>query len=548
MARPKDPRLCNMKKRFQRNIWTSSCERILAAFAKRHGRGGSPITISDLPQDALVSILRQLDRQTLLTARLVCPAWRAASLLVVTRLCLRPSGKVVVEDGIYPPLLHGPWGPYRWLPSANTLASRLRLFPCVSDLGLDIDWRGNLALLDVPGCRTKLKSLGLTAEGYDAAAFAGVTGLTHLALGGPLRHELVSQSAWLRVLLVGSSWSVTEWRDVLPLLAGLPNLRELGMLPLAEQVVVEGLAALTQLTAVKCNERRSERCGKLDPLTAIRGLRALSLGDSDGDGGVLERFLRSSPQLEELVLGRCFAGRCHEGVARPVGCLRRLTKLKLSMEKWPVERCVRGKPYELWCKARNRLELDCLVPPPAPLALYLTLEHLELGLHTDHYCGLRASIASLTRLTHLSLHLVDAFACDVFLMSNRTKGLAWRRADVVRALTRLQHLDLDLIPHGANVAADVRCLAGLTQLTYLRMGTYPYPGHMWFESDTAVRWKKLYTAFQASGGFLQLTALTGLSEICIEGCWWAITERDFVEPFNEMRRSLGRPPLKQYWW
>eukprot|EP00884_Botryococcus_braunii_P007008 jgi/Botrbrau1/16308/Bobra.0066s0076.1 len=485
-----------------------------------------------------------------MTASLVSSSWRAASFAALTRLsmCIRlcvghrnREVRAPVPDwNIFLPEHH--WS--RPSPSPEALASRLRVFTGVTDLALTIKSQEDLALLGVPGCTTKLKNLELSLRSHNPADFAAVTGLTRLKLWGQLDHcwSLVSRCAWLRVLLIMQNGEPKGWLELLPHLTGLPHLRELGWPPLAAEGVASALAALTQLTALRCNKQGSFGCRSLVSLTAIQGLRALSLGNNDGDGGLLERFLSHVPRLEEVVVGEC--GR---GVTAALGSLTHLTKLQMACTKWPE---THGKAYRLWRKVRGRLDLDVVVPPPPPpFRLPATLVHLKLTLRLDHYCGLLRRIGSLTSLTHLTLRVQQRI--ESFLEHKRSNR-AWRRVKLLKALTRLQHLDLGDLLHVDNAAEDIRCLATLTQLTYLRLATYPiwgcscrYYSSCW---EGRVRCEDKFKAFKEGGGFLPLTSLTRLSEIWVEGVWWAMGDPIFKEPFNKMRHSLGRPPFQQYWF
>eukprot|EP00884_Botryococcus_braunii_P017506 jgi/Botrbrau1/4439/Bobra.0348s0028.1 len=326
--------------------------------AKRHGRGQNPIWISDLPEGVLVKILGLLGSQALMTARLVCSAWRAASIGAITRLFMCHSSEQEVQDGVDPPSLPQDVSYSRPL-SPDTLAARLQVLTCVSSLEFFIWDQEDLAVLRIPGCRTLLKYLGLSSSAYNAEEFAGVTQLTGLSLTGQLRPGLVSQCTWLRELYFrNDDGNEAAWVEVLPLVAGLPHLMELGYVPLAREDVVEGVAALTKLTQVWGDD---STCRTLSSLTAIRGLRSLSVGNAHQDGGVLEEFLYSAPQLEQLVLGST-----SRGVAVALGSLSNLTCVRLSGDAWPLERRERGKLYKLWCRARSTLDLDRIIPPPVP--------------------------------------------------------------------------------------------------------------------------------------------------------------------------------------
>lgn len=273
---------------------------------------------NELPEEVVVRSLGHLDAQGLMAARLVCSAWRDASIAVLTWLSMCP------EPWWGPPPQHSP----------DTLASRLRVLLCVRELALGIHRREDLGLLQVAACLTLLKSLDLTWAGHSAADFSGTTALTRLRLGVPPERGLLSQWGRLRVL-DSRNLSVQGWLRLLPLLAGLPHLRDVGKAPLADQRIMEGLVALTQLTAIRADTGSTFiSCRHLEMLTALEGLRALSLeglralslGCCRSDGGALERFIQSAPPLEELFL----CGPSERAAAGELGCLTRLIKLRVN--------------------------------------------------------------------------------------------------------------------------------------------------------------------------------------------------------------------------
>jgi hypothetical protein len=402
--------------------------------------------VSDLPEDVLVRILGHLDVQVLMTARLVCSKWRAASIAVLVRLSLCPPG-----------VARGGWlCRWRTQPKLSnpcaTLASRLGLLTRVSDLELEINRQEDLSLLHVPGCRTLLKSLDLLWAGYNAADLSGVTRLTRLQLLVEPQHELVSQCRLLRVLDLNGRLSDIQWLALLPLLGGLSQLRELGQVPLDARAVVDGLAPLTQLVAVWCSREGSSRCRCLSGLAAISGLQAVSLRAShDHDaGGTVEQFLLSSPQLQELIL----VDKCEPQLAVALGSLSRLKKLELPCYDWPLERYGRGKAYAFWCQVRDRLDLDKIAPLPSPLLLPATLEFLDVEVNEDQYRGLLRCITLLRQLTYFSV-FISGFAVHA-VMLRPYSNKSWRRANCLKSLTHLKHLNLGLILHPANIASDVQ--------------------------------------------------------------------------------------------
>eukprot|EP00884_Botryococcus_braunii_P012434 jgi/Botrbrau1/21191/Bobra.0415s0002.1 len=343
--------------------------------------------------------------------------------------------------------------------------------------------------------------------------FSGVTRLTRLQLLVEPQHELLLQCKSLRVLDLNGRLSDIQWLPLLPLLVGLSQLRELGQVPLNARAVVDGLAPLTQLVAVWCSKADSSHCSCLAGLAAISGLEAVALCASRDAGSTVEEFLLSSPQLQELIL----VDKCESQLAVALGSLSGLKKLE--------ERYERGEAYALWCKVRDRLDLERFAPLPAPWALSATLEFLLVEVNEDQCLGLLRCITSLRQLTYLSIPVISP-AVPGALVGPRGNG-PWRRANFLKSLKQLKHLDLGFILQPANIAADVQCLVQLKQLSYLRLGTQP-----------PLPYQKKLTAFE-SGGFLQLTQLEMLLKIAVSGQWSSLGGLPFTQKFNRMRHCLG---------
>lgn len=180
------------------------------------------------------------------------------------------------------------------------------------------------------------------------------------------------------------------------------------------------------------------------------------------------------------------------------------------------DRVYDGRAFEAWLQLTSRkLGKGQLTPLPPPWTLAATLEHLHPSIWEDHYQRLRASIASLTCLTHLRVSINEDH--NGYYWPQIVFSIAWRRAKFLRPLTRLKHLHLGNILHSAHVAANLRDLVGLTQLTYLGLQGYA----TWYgrgpESD-----KGQFRKFEEQGGLLQVTRLSMLSELCVSEKWAAL--------------------------
>lgn len=252
-----------------------------------------------------------LDDQELMTARLVCSEWRQASLTFMAHLNLNS-----------------------WLDSTGMQASNASLealarcwqvLPNLSSLAFRIYSPHGASLLGLPSCASALKRLHVQhymnrnrSAGAIAAEMAPIARLTGLTLfsasapswrdeNSPYRPEHAQFLLSTGVILVQCtrlckvdlySCRVGDWLLLLPLLAGLPNLRLLGDVRLWNEEIVAGVASMTQLTFVRGSDNFSNGL-HLQPLLQLPALRArdLNVGNRDNWPALLRAFSQARPQL-----------------------------------------------------------------------------------------------------------------------------------------------------------------------------------------------------------------------------------------------------------
>eukprot|EP00884_Botryococcus_braunii_P002305 jgi/Botrbrau1/12075/Bobra.0186s0003.1 len=114
-------------------------------------------------------VLASLERRSLRTARLVCRAFRAASIPCVT--CLNYNCETQMMLG-------------------NLLLHSLRVFTCVVDLNLLGDAGSVAGVLREPGVLPRLRELRLSGEDEEDEGASGIADLVPLPAGGHSPHIL----------------------------------------------------------------------------------------------------------------------------------------------------------------------------------------------------------------------------------------------------------------------------------------------------------------------------------------------------------------------
>lgn len=513
-----------------------------------------------LPVELLLRVLALLDKQELMTARLVCRDWRQASLTLMTNLNLNA-----------------------WLErtsvgastnSIEVLAGCLRVFPNLSSLELGISSPNELSLLSLAICSDTLKRLSanffafsMHCAGPVAVAMvplARLRGLTYFNAHGPgqnsapVHAQFISSSSMILAQCTGlckvslSNCGVEKWMLLLPLLAGLPHLRMLGELLLCDQEVVAGAASLTQLTYLKGTDNYVNRL-HLQPLLALPALRALGLNVLEHGNwpalahAAFQKTVRLAHLALQGMLPNDFLGSL--GSRCLLKLLAGLTRLEMEEDHGGV-----ALPHFLWQSCLGDLQYLRWVSADVArggLAFPISLQLLELQIEiweSPQLPEVVQSMATLTGLTALSFTL--GFPPYGWTTDGRANA-TWRTADFLKGLTCLVHLNLDHFLHVANVEDNVECLAALTGLRSLCLNG-SCVCHGGYEIDDPQDWENSewtwgacgLEAFEGRGGFLRLLPLTGVKVMDADGPWKVLKESSFASQVNAVWHVMGRPSLK----
>lgn len=512
-----------------------------------------------MPEELVLFILSLLDQPALMTARLVCSAWRALSLELLTSQaptrCVLWTGESVISEWRLPDPMpiprprHLAWAvPQRvtdmwWVHPLD----RSKRLPLVFTTGSNLR-----PTVHITASSTLLLDMLSTAdsEGLTYAA------LTSLALKfyrvdyqrpAPVLQALstmLKQPSHLRELHLQSD--VFVWRRLLPCIKDLQHLQCLGVVPLESPKVVQELSSLTGLTGLWCgfqgNSDARSLPAQLAPLAALTALRALSFRNWPYRISYSEEAL-SRVQPEEL---------CSH-VFRPTGSLldsilaslSQLTALQIA-----PDRPVYGKAFECVVTSREEkggpltllhLAWCCLAPSCKAWALPSSLHHLSITAGAKTCPALVENLRMLTCLTLLRveearLGRADGFQWDMGARTNDT----WRVGAFLTTLTGLVDLELKHVLHPANVETDVRCLACLTRLTRLHVsgGVDPTGGP---DADAL---KSAAAGFESGGGFRQLRSLRSLRAFHLEQPWRCVWQASITEVKNAIcahNRDMGWP-------
>eukprot|EP00884_Botryococcus_braunii_P003634 jgi/Botrbrau1/13271/Bobra.0074s0019.1 len=498
--------------------------------------------IGKLPEELLAKILGILDPKMLMAARLVCRAFRAASIPCIT--ALRYPSQYVQDPS----------------PSRD-LACRLQVFTSVCTLDLGLNLLSDPYFFEAPGVLSVLRRLRLSWLEMELCAedlrhlpttLAAATQLTPLEISGefcevpgfgiPLAQCLGAYTA-LRDLSLGvcDYHQHTVWEGLLGKSAQFSRLEALGSVVLYGKADFEAVAALTQLTRLSLDVRS----GETQHLTLLSSLTTLqSLHVADGSRRYepimmqdVYELVERMPQLRELDLdAEVWDGDMERTVAL-VASLPAITSFKSVFfaeqgEVWESH-CPVGlsKLRELsiplaFSKHASPL-CTASIPPPlgwqvASFSAALTgLETLEIACEPRDCYLLFSQLPPMKCLTRLFIGVEGrdkvhtAFTPGCFLMG----------------LPRLRSLELQNVLDARRWQDDARYVAALTELTELVMYFFGCE----LEEDVSN-----FTLAQVQ----PLTTLTQLNSLRISEPWASgMACPEFQQALNGPRHQMGLPPV-----
>eukprot|EP00884_Botryococcus_braunii_P009257 jgi/Botrbrau1/18332/Bobra.0179s0059.1 len=464
--------------------------------------------MKDLPFEVLIKILAKLDLSSLRKSRLVCKAFRTASIPCITKL----QGNCLTNEM-----------------TPVTLAHSLSAFSSITELRLRVALPRDASVFVLPAALSTLRSLALEFFGtWEAVShswelsvprLAGATQLTALSinsrriegagfkLADSLRAFTTLEELTLHAIPAGEAETLAEAVSELPRLCKLRSfpgddcfwgslvrnatrmtrLQSLAWLDASPDSGWEQLASLTQLTYLRFGLAvRSDAPSHVTQLSRLSSLQVLNLRRIELRKNQLCQLVSSMTQLRELDVTSSDAA---DGLDPLLACLPLVTNLKLrrsSLE--PVLLPTRLVPngfaslraisLDLWwnksadvvqfAEALTALESLKLVCAGAVAQTFLSRLHCirnltELDLRHD---GPRASSTpacvchglwtELPHLQSLALHDMEGF----LLCNDGVQYLA--------ALTRLTKLRIkQVLPARPLTSAQVQPLTVLTQLKQL---------------------------------------------------------------------------------
>eukprot|EP00884_Botryococcus_braunii_P007314 jgi/Botrbrau1/16584/Bobra.0068s0015.1 len=511
--------------------------------------------IEALPQDLLVKILASLERRGLRTARLVCRAFRAASIPCVT--CLTYDCDTEMDEIVWDPLLYC-----------------LQVFTCVIDLVLYGSPEGVVDMLREPGVLPRLRTLKLFGEHEwekDGAASSicdlvpllpGATRLTSLKVlpclitsvkaAAHLARALAACPA-LEQLHIGSRYIAPDvfgcaalrqvlgnrslrgfdyvefydndwlWTCMMADLARLTHLQALEEVPLRSRADCEALAAHTQLSrlAVSVPDDASVLLALLSCLTALQVLRLKVENLSPREVGELVAPMASlhtlcvdceviDPDLSQL-----------DAVVATLPALTELSGLSVHAAASTI-----------------------LPEGPRPNG-FAGLRRLSLCLRDDagEWGNFSAALAGLEFLeltcTSVTLHKVARqlppmpHVTELKITALLPESLGYPSARFLAEMPRLRCLDLRNVLDPSRWDEEVRYIAALTELRELGICS-----DLWWHEATrfaSLRWTQVQP----------LTALRQLDVIKVTRPWeGAIQTLEFGNGMEQVRWEMGLPSTK----
>eukprot|EP00884_Botryococcus_braunii_P008393 jgi/Botrbrau1/17555/Bobra.0166s0003.1 len=314
--------------------------------------------IRDLPFDVLIKILAGLDLSTLMMSRLVCNAFRKASIPSIT--CLR-------------------WNFSRFPISAAQSAHRLSVVSSITELHLGLTLPRDASMLALPAVLSALRSLTLEFGGSEEAVsrsweavvprLAGATQLTALTIdrvhvGGGFGYKLVDSLRALTALeeLALHAIPNMEAKPLAEAVSELSNLRKLRIsywYSRCLESAIRHLARMTRLQSLEwlafprsgdwenlrtqmpplpvqsmswATNSHSQVIRQLSRLTSLQVLRLPNTRYLSMD--LLRQLVSPMTQLQELEV---HGYDCHaSGMDRLLACLPLMTKLGLKRSLWTV--------------------------------------------------------------------------------------------------------------------------------------------------------------------------------------------------------------------
>jgi hypothetical protein len=446
----------------------------------------------DLPEGVLDKIIGLLGHPFLLTARLVCKAFRAASISFITRVRVDLSK----------------FRGFQGLPEPSLLEQRMRVFSSISHLELVLNHQGETDALRVPAVLSTLCKLCLAPYAVPLPPvlpfLPTATRLTFLEVDAmyvdprtveslpdtirACRHlqELVLlYNAWwynaatdaierevaeaildispLRAF-TGRYWkSNAFWRPILRGLDRLPALRSLGGVWIEDEVEPTRLRALSQLTYLGWEGCPAWVVPHLSRLSKLQALHGVS---PDGAVAVSEGVW-PLVNLQELVLrppwnygGREWEGVSLEQVTRLLGALPELTKLGVLVSAPAMLPAPHAFAADGFARLRSlSIRLEDGVPPDQVEAVAARLTGLQfLFLEASlRLCGkLLPSLPPMPHLTELTVYADEEGdgSEEVSVPGRFLAGLPQLRSLVLRNVLDVASWD-----------EDARYVAELTGLT-----------------------------------------------------------------------------------
>eukprot|EP00884_Botryococcus_braunii_P009899 jgi/Botrbrau1/18910/Bobra.177_2s0067.1 len=517
--------------------------------------------IGKLPGELLANILGGLDPRMLMAARLVCRAFRAASIPCVTALRYQ--------------------SPYARDPSSvRDLTSRLQVFTSVGSLDLDINLFPISNFFEAPRVLSLLRRLRLSWRKMEicddevrhlATSVAAATQLTALEISGELckvegfgillAQSLEACSALrdlrLEICDVHPPLDIDVWEGFRGKSAPLSRLEAVGTVILYSKEHFEDLAALTQLMRLSLDVRSREtlHLTLLSSLTALQSLHVACSTWHDWRWRTppimhhVYQLVERMPRLQELDLDfdiwdgdvartaslvaflpamtsfTSHSAACPAIVPNsffPVG-LSRLRKLSILLELYSRE-------------DDERLSSSALINRPTPLPLgglehatsfsaaMAGLETLELscGRKTCHM--LFCHLTPMECLTRLRIHVHDYRESEAPTMC--TPGC------FLTGLPKLRHLELVNVLDVRRWHDDARYLAGLTGLTELEISLFRRELMEDMSGLTLAKMQPLTTLTQLNFLFTSEPWASGMA--CPE----------FQQALNRPRHQMGLPPVR----
>lgn len=497
--------------------------------------------IRNLPEGILIKILISLDKSSLRTARLVCKAFRAASIPCITFLCANfrlPNYSAIQSNvardlGVFTSLRHQKL--CMDLPTSVAVLQLDTVCSALCELHLESNLSNRLRANSwdaISAClirASRLTTLSLKCASWEEptterllTTLQGCSSLVELQLG----YNVIPDTAVAQVILESiptlrylgcGGWSIFS-EALCSNTSMMTRLEILRGIVLETDGDVQCVVALTRLTHLEVSCLEEEWQPQITQLCQLSRLQVLKMHLPDIEISDLRKVVAPMRQLRELDIKHCDADVAQ--LDSLLASLPAITKFWTNGSVWQMH----GSTFFLpngFASLRKFSMHPYFSDPRDVRRLCDALTRLEFLKVT---CGDTQCLHLLSNLSHMSSLTGLKVSVDVW----STWRVEWPSAQFVTGVPQLRVLALYNVLDPKGWDGDVQYIAALTALTHLNL-------HNW--RDETDKWSLTIAHVQP------LTVLRHLELLKVGWPWvGGVCAPEFQEALQGVRYQMGLPP------